>query len=410
MKIIRTLFCALLALCICTSVSHSFVYADETDVITVYVDGEQILFDVNPILEDDRTLVPMRAIFEALGAEVSWDDASQTAIAVKDGDTMKITIDSKTLYKNDTAIALDVPARMVGDRTLVPVRAVSESFDATVEWDEANQRVIITTSTLPEPSSSPVPSPVQSSVPSALPNSSETIPKDALPANTLSDADMKTMNTQKEVIRYNFEQRMLPKFVFSSPDVVYKTLTENSDAKDDFNDMVRYAWDYNLASYIMSLQSNSESTYAIDNSFTASLESALSNQSFEELESLYSEIIDNTEMEYDNYISEVHIETSHAGAVIAVVEFKDASSLVNCKYLGIVCDKSGKCKYYTAENDIVTPDSWFFCFVELEADNETISRGTITFFDKNDKSLDKFIELSFDTFYNGFSSAVTTQL
>jgi len=170
--------------------------------------------------------------------------------------------------------------------------------------------------------------------------------------------------------------------------------------------MVRYAWDYNLASYIMSLQSNSNSNYAFDSSFTASLESALGNQSFEELENLYSEIINNTGMKYDNYISKVHIKPDSNGAVIGVIEFKDASSLVNCKYLGIVSDKNGSCKYYTAENDVLLPDSWFFCFVTLEADNKTIKRGTISSFDKNDNSLDKFIELSFDTFHNGFSSAV----
>ena len=79
----------------------SFQIFASTDVITVFVDGEQINFDVDPVTENDRTLVPMRAIFEALGATVTWDETTQTAIAVKDVNTIKITIDSNIMYKNE---------------------------------------------------------------------------------------------------------------------------------------------------------------------------------------------------------------------------------------------------------------------------------------------------------------------
>ena len=104
----------------------SFQIFASTDVITVFVDGEQINFDVlDPVTENDRTLVPMRAIFEALGATVTWDETTQTARAVKDVNTIKITIDSNIMYKNEESIILDVPARMIEDRTLVPIRAVS---------------------------------------------------------------------------------------------------------------------------------------------------------------------------------------------------------------------------------------------------------------------------------------------
>ena len=58
----------------------SFQIFASTDVITVFVDGEQINFDVDPVTENDRTLVPMRAIFEALGATETWDETTQTAI------------------------------------------------------------------------------------------------------------------------------------------------------------------------------------------------------------------------------------------------------------------------------------------------------------------------------------------
>ena len=114
--------------------------------ITVYINNEQLNFDIYPITEKDRTLVPMRAIFEALGAEVEWENETQTATATKDGITVSVTIDSNKMQKNGEEIELDVPARLVEDsRTLVPLRAVSEAFGCQVEWDEELQRVDIYT-------------------------------------------------------------------------------------------------------------------------------------------------------------------------------------------------------------------------------------------------------------------------
>ena len=77
----------------------SFQIFASTDVITVLLTENKLIFDVDPVTENDRTLVPMRAIFEALGATVTWDETTQTAIAVKDVNTIKITIDSNIMYK-----------------------------------------------------------------------------------------------------------------------------------------------------------------------------------------------------------------------------------------------------------------------------------------------------------------------
>ena len=124
--------------------SLTLTHAADDKAIKVFIDGTQLSFDVNPTIENDRTLVPMRAIFEALGATVTWDGKTQTAYAVKGNDVISITIDNYTLTKNDVPVELDVPARIIGDRTLVPVRAVSESFDAEVVWDGENSVVNIT--------------------------------------------------------------------------------------------------------------------------------------------------------------------------------------------------------------------------------------------------------------------------
>ena len=112
--------------------------------ITVIINGKPLALEQPPIIENGRTLVPLRAIFEALGAEVDWNPETQTVTAGKGGTTVMLTIGSNTLIKNGQQISLDVPARIVGGRTLVPVRAVAESFDAEVEWDASTRTVNIT--------------------------------------------------------------------------------------------------------------------------------------------------------------------------------------------------------------------------------------------------------------------------
>ncbi|MBQ2615179.1 MAG: hypothetical protein IJD97_01810 [Clostridia bacterium] len=116
-----------------------------TENIPVEVNGKELISDTVAMMENDRVLVPMRTIFETLGAVVSWDDATQTAKAVKGGVTLEITIDQKELRKNGTVIVLDTPARIINGRTMVPVRAVSEALQAKVNWVEAENKVTVTT-------------------------------------------------------------------------------------------------------------------------------------------------------------------------------------------------------------------------------------------------------------------------
>lgn len=104
--------------------------------ITVYVDGEQLSFDQPPIIQDDRTLVPMRKIFEALDAQVIWDETDQTVMAMHNEDIILLRIGEAGLYKNGELVyTMSVPAQIINDRTLVPLRAVAESLGASVGWD-----------------------------------------------------------------------------------------------------------------------------------------------------------------------------------------------------------------------------------------------------------------------------------
>lgn len=113
------------------------------DKITVMVNGAKLVSDVEPFETNDRVLVPMRAIFEALEATVTWDEATATATAVKEGTTVKITENKKETYVNDKLYELDVPAMIKDGRFVVPVRFISESFGCKVDWLDARKTVVI---------------------------------------------------------------------------------------------------------------------------------------------------------------------------------------------------------------------------------------------------------------------------
>ncbi|MBQ3110550.1 MAG: leucine-rich repeat protein [Clostridia bacterium] len=111
--------------------------------ITIMVNGVKLNCDSTPYIKNDRTMVPLRAIFEALGAAVTWDDTTKTASGSKDRIEVKITIGENVLYKNGEEIALDCAAEITNSRTMVPVRAISEAFNATVHWDNETKTVEI---------------------------------------------------------------------------------------------------------------------------------------------------------------------------------------------------------------------------------------------------------------------------
>lgn len=111
--------------------------------ISVKVNGENISFSQKPVIIGGRTLVPLRAIFASLGAEVNWEQSTKTAIATKGSDTIKISIGSNELNKSGEIRLLDVPAKLINDNTMVPARAVAEAFGAEVGWDGESRTVII---------------------------------------------------------------------------------------------------------------------------------------------------------------------------------------------------------------------------------------------------------------------------
>jgi len=120
------------------------LYASAQTGITVTIDGAALSFDVPPQIINGRAMVPMRRIFDALGANVQWNGASRSITATSPNRTIVLHIDSTTMVVNGNIITLDVPPQIIGNRTLVPVRAVSEGMDANVRWVSDIKTVIIT--------------------------------------------------------------------------------------------------------------------------------------------------------------------------------------------------------------------------------------------------------------------------
>ena len=138
-----------LAMCACMSISsYTFVMAQDAQesAAGVYINGKQ-LEGVEPVVKDNRAYVPVRSIFESLGADVEYSASAKTVTAI-DGDTsvtFAVGGDEISITENGALnkITTDAPSFISGDTVYVPVRFAAEAFDCSVGWDSENSAVII---------------------------------------------------------------------------------------------------------------------------------------------------------------------------------------------------------------------------------------------------------------------------
>ncbi len=112
--------------------------------ISITIDGNTVKTDTDPIMRNGSVLVPMRAVFEEMGCSVEWDDSEKKVTVSKDGINVTVTIGANTMNVNGKEITLDIPAEIVNERTMIPVRAVSEALECNVDWNEDSNTVVIT--------------------------------------------------------------------------------------------------------------------------------------------------------------------------------------------------------------------------------------------------------------------------
>jgi len=116
---------------------------DAQEPVEVILDGRTLRFDVNPTIIDDRVMVPMRVIFEELGANVTWNENNRSITATRGTTLVIAVVGNRTISVNGRRNEMDVAPLIIDGRTLVPIRFVSEALGANVEWHGETRTVLI---------------------------------------------------------------------------------------------------------------------------------------------------------------------------------------------------------------------------------------------------------------------------
>lgn len=112
--------------------------------VKIEIDGKEMVpKDMPAVIIDGRTMLPMRQIAQELGCEVNWNEAAKQIYVMRGSDIIVFTVDSKTGYENGKEFTMDVPATIVNDRTMLPVRALADALHLNMKWDDPNRIVSI---------------------------------------------------------------------------------------------------------------------------------------------------------------------------------------------------------------------------------------------------------------------------
>lgn len=112
--------------------------------VKIEIDGKAMVpKDMPAVIIDGRTMLPMRQIAQELGCEVNWNEAAKQIYVMRGSDIIVFTVDSKTGYENGKKFTMDVPATIVNDRTMLPVRALADALHLNIKWDDPNRIVSI---------------------------------------------------------------------------------------------------------------------------------------------------------------------------------------------------------------------------------------------------------------------------
>ncbi len=123
------------------SISNQNLSSDTAHPIKMQINGRLLDTDVDPLILEGRTMVPIRAILSALGATLDWNQEDQTILINKGAYSVKMQIGNKRAFVNGKEVEMDAPPRIINGRTMGPVRFIAENFGCDVQWDR-DQRLI----------------------------------------------------------------------------------------------------------------------------------------------------------------------------------------------------------------------------------------------------------------------------
>ena len=149
-------FLLLLLLVFCLAFIPLTTLAAESSVqipaITIQLDGKTLTTDVAPFIDrNKRTMMPVRLISEALGAQVEWDGDNRVVTVTKESTVIKLTIDSPQIVTNGNTVEMDTAAIIKDHHTFVPIRYIAEALGLSVGWDDAASTVVLNTAGTPKP-------------------------------------------------------------------------------------------------------------------------------------------------------------------------------------------------------------------------------------------------------------------
>ena len=153
----------------------------------IIVKGAKVKFDTPPVIKSGRTLIPVKALSEAFGAEVKWISAERKVVITKDNTEIVLQLDNNKIYVNGVESTIDVPACSINGRTVVPIKFIVEKMGLLVKWDSDSQVVEIEnpTTTPAEPTTTPT-QPTTPTEPTTTPTEPTTTPTESTttPAET----------------------------------------------------------------------------------------------------------------------------------------------------------------------------------------------------------------------------------
>lgn len=185
--------------------------------ITVLVNDTQVKFDQNPVIQGDITLVPLRGVFENLGAEVKWDPKSEKVYIVNGNEEIILQPGSVNAFINNAITSLSVKPQLINNRVMVPLRFVSEALDANVEWDAKTRNITITQNS----------SANQSSTNSNMPGTSK---EQTVPNSNKNENALTYESALEKAIAYNYDIKKAD-----------KEIDRTEEIRDDYGLLFKYA-------------------------------------------------------------------------------------------------------------------------------------------------------------------------
>jgi hypothetical protein len=348
--------------------------------ITVTVDGNTLSTDTAPQIVDGRTLVPLRAIFESLGAEIDWDANTKTVSAKKADVSISFTVGSSVMVKNGSEIVLDVPPQIINSRTMVPVRAVSEGLGCTVGWDGATKSVSVNTAGVETTTQTTTETTTEATTEAITEITTEDtadqvsvitldmtwikqFEKSKAPAKLNAKYASEADSTAHEDVRYYFEQEYLPYLLYNSEEFNDDI---SSGKQSDIQDALEYVW------YGMVIDDYADD-YIVNGDEEFKLEGGSLDDISDQIADIIVDLIDRWYLDFDDNVS-VSCGKMDKDTTVVLLQFSEEKITPLCSYVALVFDKDGKVGYYTAEWD-ESLDGYLFCYVDYT--DESLERGSI---------------------------------